>query len=82
MIVNVIDLRENPFRWGRVLAIAEDAGRATVSVDGDRLPASADLAVDYAERDGVSVHEALRWAEHLPGPVVLTLYDVDGDTAE
>ena len=79
MIVNVIDLRENPFRWGRIMAVAEDAGRATVSVDGDRLPQSADVAIDYAERDGVSVHEALRWAEGLPAPAVLTLYDVEDE---
>lgn len=77
MIVNIVDLRENPYRWAKVLAVAEDAGRATVAQAGDRLRVEPGVAVDYAEREGVSVHEAIRWAEFLPSPVVLTLYDHD-----
>jgi hypothetical protein len=75
MIVNVIDLRENPYRWARVLATVEDAGRATVAADGDQLKMQPGVAVDYAEREGISINEALKWAEYLPSPVVLTLYD-------
>lgn len=75
MIVNVIDLRENPYRWAKVLATVEDAGRATIAEDGDRLKMQPGVAVDYAEREGISINEALKWAEYLPSPVVLTLYD-------
>ena len=79
MIVNIIDLRENSYRWAKVLATAEDAGRATEAEDGDTLKIAPGVAVDYAERDGVSVHDAIQWAEYLPSPVVLTLYDHEGD---
>ena len=80
MIVNVVDLRENPYRWARVLATVEDAGRATVAKDGDSLKMQPGVAIDYAEREGISVNEALKWAEYLPAPVVLTLYDHEAGT--
>lgn len=79
MIVNVIDLRENHYRWAKVLATVEDAGRATDANDGDRLQMEPGVAIDYAEREGISVNEALKWAEYLPSPVVLTLYDHEDD---
>ena len=75
MIVNIIDLRENPYRWAKVLATVEDAGRATQAEDGDTLKMAPGVAIDYAEREGISVHEALNWANFLPSPIVLTIYD-------
>lgn len=79
LIVNIIDLRENSYKWAKVLATAEDAGRATEAKDGDRLKMEPSVAIDYAERESVSVHEAIQWAEYLPSPVVLTLYDHEAD---
>ena len=35
------------------------------------------MALDYGEREGISVREALLWAEQLGGLVTLHLYEQD-----
>ena len=76
MLVNVLDLREKPYRWSDVLAVAQNAAEDNVAEDGDKIPDQEDdVQIDYAEREGVSVREAILWAERLEGLVTLHIYD-------
>lgn len=79
MIVNVIDLRENAYRWKSVLAVVESATKNNEADGGDRVEATVGVEIDYAEREGISVRDAVLWAESLQGMVTLYLYDGDAD---
>ena len=79
MIVNVIDLRERPYRWKSVLAVCEAASKDNEAEDSDRIAPSIGVEIDYAERDGISVRDAVLWAEQMDGPVTLHLYDRDDE---
>ena len=82
MLVNVLDLRERPYRWNAVLAVAQNALEDATADDADPVPDMGGVQIDYAERDGISVREAVLWAERLDGLVTLTLYDRDTSEAE
>lgn len=76
MIVNVLDLREKPYRWSDVLAVAQNAAEDNIAEDSDKVPELGEgIQIDYAEREGVSVREAILWAERLDGMVTLHIYD-------
>jgi hypothetical protein len=77
MIVNFIDLRERPYRWSKVLAVVEAAAKDNEAEDSDKVDDRFGIEIDYAERDGVSVREAVLWAERLEGMVTLYLYDLE-----
>lgn len=82
MLINVIDLREKPYRWSDVLAVAQNAAEDNVAEDADQVPsAGADIQIDYAEREGISVREAILWAERLDGMVTLHIYDREEEEA-
>ena len=82
MIVNVLDLREKPYRWSEVLAVAQNAAEDNIAEDADQVPdMGGGIQIDYAERDGVSVREAILWAERLDGMVTLHIYDRDEEDA-
>ena len=38
------------------------------------------VEIDYAEREGITVREAVLWADGMGGMVTLYLYDVDAET--
>ena len=78
MLVNIQDLRERPYRWNAVLAVAENAMEDNAAEDSDKVLPGAMAQIDYAEKEGVSVREAVLWAERLDGMVTLTLYDYEG----
>jgi len=80
VLVNVLDLRERPYRWGAVLAVVEAASHDAEAVDADPVEGPVDVQVDYAERDGISVREAVLWADRMEGPVTLYLYDLDAES--
>ena len=80
MIVNVLDLRERPYRWSNILAVVQSATKDNVAEDADIIHAKIGVEIDYAERDGLSVREAVLWAERLDGMVTLYLYDRDPET--
>ena len=82
MLVNLIDLRERPYRWSSVLAVVEAAAKDNDAEDADRVDASLGIEIDYAERDGVSVRDAVLWADRLEGMVTLYLYDRDETPTE
>jgi len=76
MIWNIIDCRERPYRWKSVNAIVESVEHDNCCTDADEAPESEpDKVVDYDEREGVSVEEAVRWASQQRCPVTLYLYD-------
>ena len=79
MIVNVIDVRENTYRWKSILAVVESAGKNNVAENADVTDVTMGVEIDYAERDDISVRDAFIWAEQVQGKVTLYLYDRDTD---
>ncbi|MEP0564592.1 MAG: hypothetical protein ABJC64_09345 [Paracoccaceae bacterium] len=79
MIVNVVDVRENTYRWKSILAVVESAAKNKVADNADVTDASLGVEIDYAERDDISVRDAFIWAEQVQGKVTLYLYDRDAD---
>lgn len=77
MIVNVIDLRARPYRWSKILAVVESAAKDNEAEDADQVEVTMGVQVEYGEREGCSVREALLWADALGGMVTLYLYDLD-----
>ena len=82
MIVNFIDLRSRPYRWSSVLAVVDAAAKDNQAEDADQVNAGFGIEIDYAERDGISVREAVLWADRLEGMVTLYLYDRDETETE
>jgi hypothetical protein len=79
MIWNIIDRRKRPYRWRRVNAIIEAVEHDNSCADADQAPpAPPRTIVDYDQREGISVEDAVRWASAQSCPVTLYLYD-DGD---
>ena len=77
MILNVIDLREKPYRWKAIVAVVESAAKNNAAKDADPVEQAVGIEIDYAEREDVSVRDAILWAEGLQGKVTLYLYDKD-----
>ena len=77
MIVNLIDLRENPYRWKAILAVVESAHKNNEAEGADPVETGLGVEIDYAEREKISVRDAVLWAEQLQGKVTLYLYDQD-----
>ncbi|MDA8586782.1 hypothetical protein N9L47_11040 [Rhodobacteraceae bacterium] len=80
MLANVHDLRERPYRWKTVLAVVQSASKDNVAEDSDRVNSKLGVEIDYAEREGISVRDAVLWAEGMGGMVTLYLYDVDPES--
>ena len=81
MIVNVLDLRERQYRWASILAVVQSASKDNEAEDCDAVGNGLGVEIDYAERDGISVREAVLWADQLNGMVTLYLYDRDTESA-
>lgn len=77
MLMNVIDLREKPYRWKTVVAVVESAAKNNAAEDSDPVEQVSGVEIDYAEREALTVREAILWAEQLQGKVTLYLYDQD-----
>lgn len=74
MLCNIRDSRTRPFRWRRVKAILEATAHDNEIAESDPVPPS-DFDVTFMERDGISIPEAVAWAEAQPSAVTLFLYD-------
>ncbi len=74
MIFNVIDNRKRRHRWKRVNAVIEATAHDNSVNDADTVPDSPD-DITYEEREGVSLQEAIVWADAQPSAVTLFLYD-------
>ena len=81
MLVNMIDLREREYRWSRVMAVLESATKNNEAEHADQVKPGLGIEIDYAERVGISVREAVLWAEKTDGPLTLYLYDYEDDKA-
>ena len=79
MIINVMDLRERPYRWKNICAVVQSASKDNVAEDSDKVTEGLGVEIDYAEREGISVREAVLWAESMSGMVTLYLYDVEAE---
>ena len=77
MIVNMLDLRERPYRWKSVCAVVQSASKDNVAEDSDQVRSDIGIEIDYAEREGITVRDAVLWAERMDGMVTLYLYDID-----
>jgi len=75
MLINILDLRERAYRWSKIMAVLESATKDNEAEDADQVEAELGVQVDYAEKQGISVREAVLWAEQAGGPVTLYLYD-------
>ena len=76
MIWNVIDRRTRPYRWKRVNAIIEAVEHDNSVADADQASESSSLdVIDYDQREGVTVREAIDWANNQRCPITLYLYD-------
>lgn len=79
MIVNLIDLRERSYRWSSVVAVIESAAKDNIVEDADKVEVGLGIEIDYAEREGISVRDAILWADKMDGMVTLYLYDGDSE---
>ena len=82
MLVNIMDLRERPYRWANILAVAQSAAKDNDAEDADQVRIESGIDIDYAERENVTLRDAVLWAERLGAPVTLYLYDADGERPE
>jgi hypothetical protein len=81
MIWNVIDRRTRPYRWKCVNAIVEAIEHDNSCNDADLADeAPPSLLIDHDKRDGISLREAIEWANQQRCPVTLYIYDADGAT--
>ena len=80
MIWNIIDKRSRRHRWKTINAIIEAVEHDNACEDADQAEYDPDN-IDYDEREGVSVAEAVAWANGLPSAVTLYLYDEGGGTS-
>lgn len=77
MLWNIIDNRTRRYRWREVNAIVEATEHDNSCEDADQAPASDPSVYVLCESlEAVSVAEAVQWAESLPCPVTLYLYDL------
>ena len=74
MIWNIIDNRKRRYRWKRINAIIEATWHDNPGTDSDQAESSPDDIV-YDQREGVSLADAIAWANSLPSGVTLFLYD-------
>lgn len=74
MIWNIVDRRTRRYRWNRINAIAEATSHDNSRSDGDQAESGPDDIV-YDQREGISLADAIAWANSLPGGVTLFLYD-------
>ena len=81
MIWNIIDRRTRPYRWARINAIIEATLHDNSCADTDIAPSVAmEDHVTYDDREGISLNEAVNWANAQTCPVTLYLYDEGAGT--
>ena len=81
MIWNVIDRRTRPHRWAKINAIIEATWHDNTVADTDIAPtAPIEEEVTYDRLEGISLRDAIRWANEQTCPVTLYLYDEGSGT--
>lgn len=74
MIFNIVDRRKRPFRWREINAIIEATAHDNAANDSDQVPSTME-DITYDELEGVSLQEAIAWADSQLSAVTLYLYD-------
>ena len=74
MIFNIIDRRKRVYRWQKVSAIVEATSHDNACADSDQQPSGPD-DFTYEQLEGVSIQDAVAWADAFDSPVTLYLYD-------
>jgi hypothetical protein len=78
-LTNIIDGRNQHYRFNTVLAIVEPTHHDNSCAGADQSEAGpASDRFIYAERCGISVSNAVRWADGFESQVTLYLYDRGG----
>ena len=80
MILNIVDRRQQPYRWRQIKAIIEPTWHDNSVRDSDQAEVVHDV-LDYDEREGISVADAVQWASALSFDVTLYLYDLERPAA-
>lgn len=77
MIVNIVDHRKRKYRFACVNAIVEAAWHDNSCKDSDQIKGS-DVGPDYAEKEHISLVDAIKWGNSFDEAVTLYIYDKDG----
>ena len=78
MIWNVIDRRTRPYRWKSVNVVIEAVEHDNSCLDADQASeAPVVKVIDHHHREGISIHEAVSWANQQRCPITLYIYDAD-----
>lgn len=75
MIWNIIDRRERPYRWEIVNAVVESVWHDNSCTDSDQAKPDLAREVTYEDRRGISLREAVVWAQTFDADVTLYIYD-------
>jgi len=77
-IANIIDRRKRPYRFYNVNAVVEAAWHDNSVKNSDRVDSAGNPGPDYAEREHLSLADAVAWANSFLYQVMLYIYDEDG----
>jgi len=76
VLYNLVDGRERRFRWQKIKAIIEPTCHDNPVKDSDQVPPPPRSSMLVSEiKNGISLNEAVKWAEEQTVPVTLFLYD-------
>lgn len=79
MIWNIVDNRKRKYRWRCVNAVIEPTWQDNSCQDCDQVEASDSMDVSvYEESAGISLADAIAWANERSYPVTLYVYDEGG----
>ena len=77
MIWNIVDNRTRRYRWAKINAVIEDVANDNSCDDTDVFDEENNNEPVCDDRQNISLHEAVMWAEQRSGKVTLYLYDED-----
>ena len=76
MIHNIIDRRQRQHRWKTVNAVIENTSQDNCVQNADQMADDQGVgSIIYDERIGISLHDAVTWAQGVDANVTLYLYD-------
>ncbi|PHQ66914.1 MAG: hypothetical protein COB92_06135 [Robiginitomaculum sp.] len=81
MLCNIIDSRKKTYRWAKLNAVIENTSHDNGVTNSDYREEPSRGGITYEDKIGVSLNEAIVWAEKQKFPVTLFLYD-EGDGIE
>ena len=74
-IVNIVDGRNNKYRFLKINAIVEAAWHDNACEDADKVEDRS--GPDYDQMEHTSLEDAVKWGSSFSSPVTLYLYDHD-----